>query len=79
MLRVTIMIASITGVMAEPAGRPSDVQIRTRAEEDEYGVPTPRARAAELRAADPRLETAGQIVEAVGIEQPAIHLIQTIL
>ncbi len=25
--------------MAEPAGRPSDVQVRTRAEEDEYGVP----------------------------------------
>ena len=62
------MIAPIKGVMAEPAGRPSDVQVRTRAEEDEYGVPTPRARAAELRAADPRLETDGQIVEAVGIE-----------
>ena len=69
MLRVTIMIAPIKGVMAEPAGRPSDVQVRTRAEEDEYGFPTPRARAAELRAADPRLDTAGQIVEAVGIEQ----------
>ena len=68
MLRVTIMIASIKGVMVEPAGRPSDVQVRTRAEEDDYGVPTPRARAAELRAADPRLETAGQIVEGVGIE-----------
>ncbi len=54
--------------MAQPAGRLSDVQVRTRAEEDEYGVPTPRARAAELRAADPRLVTAGQIVEAVGIE-----------
>ena len=61
------------GVMAEPAGRPSDVQVRTPAEEDEYGVPTPRARAAELRAADPRLETAGQIVEAVGIENSAFR------
>jgi len=78
-LRVTIMIAPIKGVMAQPAGRLSDVQVRTRAEEDEYGVPTPGARAAELGAADPRLETAGQIVEAVGIEQLAIHLIQTSL
>jgi len=42
-LRVTIVIAPIKEVMAEPAGRPSDVQIRTRAEEDEYGVPTPGA------------------------------------
>lgn len=79
MLRVTIMIAPIKGVMAQPAGRPSDVQVRTRAEGDEYGVPTRGARAAELGAADPRLETAGQIVEAVGIEQLAIHLIQTSL
>jgi hypothetical protein len=68
-LRVTIMIAPIKGlVMAEPAGRPSDVQVRTCAEEDEYDVPTPGARAAELGAADPRLETAGQRLEAVGIE-----------
>jgi len=78
-LRVTIMIAPIKEVMAQPAGRLSDVQVRTRAEGDEHGVPTPGARAAELRAANPRLETAGQIVEAVGIEQLVIRPIQTIL
>jgi hypothetical protein len=59
-LRVTIMIAPIKGVMAEPAGRLTDVQVRTRAEEDGYGVPTPGARATELGAADLGLETAGQ-------------------
>jgi hypothetical protein len=31
--------------------------------------------AAELRAADPRLETAGQVVEAVGIEPASDHLV----
>ena len=68
MLRVTIMFAPVRGGTAEPAGGPSDVQVRTRAEEDECGVLTPGTRAAELGAADPRLETAGQTVEAVGIE-----------
>ena len=79
MLRDTIMIALIKAVMAQPAGRLSDVQAWTRVEEDEYGVPAPRARAAELTAADPRLETAGRTVEAVGIEQPVVHPIPTIL
>jgi hypothetical protein len=79
MPRVTIMIAPMKGGMPQPAGRSSDFQVRTRAEEDECGVLAPGARAAELPTADPRVETAGQLVEAVGIEQPAVRPLQTIL
>jgi hypothetical protein len=75
MPRVTIMIAPTKGGMPQPAGRSSDFQVRTRAEEDECGVLAPGARAAELPTADPRVETAGQLVEAVGIEHRAIHLV----